>query len=165
MRISARADYAVRATAELGASSTTLKAEQLAKAQGIPLKFLLNILVELKHAGLVRSHRGTEGGYELALPPSAISVADVIRAVEGPLATVQDARPEDLHYSGPATELRAVWVALRSSLRSVLEEVTLADLVAGSLPPHVADLAARPEAWISRRAGELDGAARREPRS
>ena len=157
MRISAKADYAVRATAELAASPTTLKAEQLARAQAIPLKYLLNILVELKHAGLVRSHRGTIGGYELALRPSSITIADVIRAVEGPLATVQEARPEDLHYSGPATELRAVWVALRSSLRSVLEEVTLADLVSGSLPAHVADLASRPEAWVSRRAGELDG--------
>lgn len=165
MRISAKADYAVRATAELAASTTTLKAEQLARAQAIPLKYLLNILVELKHAGLVQSHRGTDGGYELALPASAITVADVIRAVEGPLATVQDARPEELRYSGPAESLRAVWVALRSSLRSVLEEVTLAEVVSGSLPEHVVRLAASPEAWVSRRAGELDGLARRTPRS
>ncbi|HKW60255.1 MAG TPA: Rrf2 family transcriptional regulator [Candidatus Dormibacteraeota bacterium] len=165
MRISAKADYAVRATAELAASKTTLKAEQLSRAQGIPLKYLLNILVELKHAGLVHSHRGAEGGYELALPASAITVADVIRAVEGPLATVQDARPEDLHYPGAAAELRAVWVALRSSLRSVLEEVTLSDLVSGSLPDHVAQLAASPGAWVSRRAGELDAATHRDPRT
>ncbi len=164
MRISAKADYAVRAMAELAASTTTLKAEQLARAQNIPSRYLLNILVELKHAGLVQSHRGTEGGYELALPASSVTVADVIRAVEGPLATVQDTRPEDLHYSGAAKELRSVWVALRSSLRSVLEEATLADLVRGTLPGHVTRLAARPQAWLSRRAGELDVATRRGQR-
>ena len=163
MRISAKADYAVRAMAELAASTTTLKAEQLARAQGIPLKYLLNILIELKHAGLVQSHRGAEGGFELALAADSITIADVIRAVEGPLATVQDARPEELHYSGPATSLRDVWVALRSSLRSVLEEVKLSELVRGSLPAHVARLAARPEAWVSRRAGELDAVSRRAP--
>jgi len=161
MRISAKADYAVRAMAELAASTTTLKAEQLARAQNIPLRYLLNILVELKHAGLVQSHRGTEGGYKLALPASSVTVADVIRAVEGPLATVQDTRPEDLHYSGAAKDLRPVWVALRSSLRSVLEAVTLADLVRGKLPGPVARLAARPQAWVSRRAGGLDAATRR----
>jgi Rrf2 family protein len=116
---------------------------------------LLNILVELKHAGLVQSHRGAEGGYSLARPPSDITVADVIRAVEGPLATVQDTRPENLQYRGPAAGLRAVWVAVRSSLRSVLENVTLADLASGSLPKSVFKLAERPDAWISRnRAGE-----------
>jgi Rrf2 family protein len=151
MRISAKADYAVRASAELATAKvgSTLKADQLAQAQDIPLKYLLNILVELKHAGLVQSHRGADGGYLLARPAASITVADVIRAVEGPLATVQDTRPEALIYKGSATELRAVWVAVRSSLRAVLEEVTLADLVNGSLPNSVAKLAARPEAWIS----------------
>jgi Rrf2 family protein len=152
MRISAKADYAVRAMAELAAAThgTTLKAEQLAQAQDIPLKFLLNILVELKHAGLVQSHRGAEGGYILARPAASITVADVIRAVEGPLATVQDSRPETLHYRGAAAALSAVWVAVRSSLRAVLDEVTLADLTSGSLPDSVSKLAGRPEAWISR---------------
>jgi Rrf2 family protein len=151
MRISAKADYAVRATAELAAAKPgiTLKAEQLAHSQDIPMKFLLNILVELKHAGLVQSHRGADGGYLLARPAASITVADVIRAVEGPLATVQDTRPEALHYKGAAAQLRSVWVAVRSSLRAVLEEVTLADLVSGSLPKSVSKLAGRPEAWIS----------------
>ena len=155
MRISAKADYAVRATAELAAAKpgTTLKAEQVAHAQQIPLKFLLNILVELKHAGLVQSHRGAEGGYALAMPAETITVADVIRAVEGPLATVHDTRPENLHYAGAAAGLRAVWVAVRSSLRAVLEEVTMADLVRGDLPKSVTLLADRPEAWISRGPG------------
>jgi Rrf2 family protein len=152
MRISAKADYAVRATAELAAATngTTLKAEQLAQAQDIPLKFLLNILVELKHAGLVQSHRGADGGYILARPAASITVADVIRAVEGPLAMVQDSRPETLHYKGAAKALSAVWVAVRSSLRAVLDEVTLADLTSGSLPDSVSKLAGQPEAWISR---------------
>ena len=151
MRISARADYAVRATAELAAAPPghPIKAEQLSQSQGIPLKFLLNILVELKHARLVQSHRGPEGGYELARPPAAITVADVIRAVEGPLATIQDSRPEDLHYGGAAAALSEVWVAVRSSLRAVLEQVTLADLVSGDLPQSVRRLAGLPEAWVS----------------
>jgi Rrf2 family protein len=152
VRISAKADYAVRASAELAAAgpSITLKAEQLAHAQDIPLKFLLNILVELKHAGLVQSHRGSVGGYSLAKPSRSITIADVIRAVEGPLATVQDIRPENLRYHGSAAELRAVWVAVRSSLRAILEEVTLADVVSGSLPGSVATFAGRPGAWTSR---------------
>jgi Rrf2 family protein len=151
VRISAKADYAVRATAELAAAKpeTTLKAEQIALAQEIPLKYLLNILVELKHAGIVQSHRGAEGGFFLARPPTSITVADVIRAVEGPLATVQDSRPENLQYRGAAAGLSLVWVAVRSSLRAVLEEVTLADLVSGSLPDSVSRLAGRPEAWVS----------------
>ena len=153
MRISAKADYAVRATAELATATpgTTLKAEQLAQAQDIPLKYLLNILVELKHAGLVESHRGAEGGYMLGRPAASITVADVIRAVEGPLATVQDTRPENLQYKGAAVSLGAVWVALRSSLRAVLEEVTLADLISGSIPESVSRLAGKPEAWVSRK--------------
>jgi Rrf2 family protein len=151
MRISAKADYAVRATAELAAVElgATLKAEQVALAQDIPLKYLLNILVELKHAGLVQSHRGSEGGYALARPATSITIADVIRAVEGPLATVHDTRPEALRYRGAAAELQAVWVAVRSSLREVLEQVTLADLVGRSLPAPVLMLADRTEAWIS----------------
>jgi Rrf2 family protein len=151
VRISAKADYAVRASAELAAAGTTMKAEQLANAQEIPLKFLLNILVELKHSGIVQSHRGAEGGYSLARLPSLITIADVVRAVEGPLATVQDTRPEDLRYRGAAAGLQSVWIAVRSSLREVLEEVTIADLASGSLPKSVANLARRPGAWASRR--------------
>jgi Rrf2 family protein len=155
MRISAKADYAVRATAELAAvePGATLKAEQLAHSQRIPLKYLLNILGELKLAGFVLSHRGAGGGYALARLPDSITIADVIRAVEGPLATVQDIRPEDLHYGGAAAGLEEIWVAVRSSLRAVLEQVTLADLVAGTLPKSVSKLARQPEAWTSRGAG------------
>jgi Rrf2 family protein len=150
VRISAKADYAVRAAAELAAfqGPAPLKAEQIARAQAIPLKFLLNILVELKHAGLVISHRGNEGGFELARPAAEVTVADVIRAVEGPLATVADVRPELLTYPGAAESLRDVWIAVRASLRSVLEEVTLADLVAGRLPDAVVSRSRVPEAWL-----------------
>jgi Rrf2 family protein len=151
VRISAKADYAVRAMAELAAAEpdATLKAEELSRSQDIPLKFLLNILVELKHAGLVQSHRGADGGYSLAMPARSISVADVIRVVEGPLATVRETRPESLRYTGAASRLQAVWIAVRSSLRSVLETVTLADIEGGPLPPAISRLAARPDAWIS----------------
>jgi Rrf2 family protein len=152
MRISARADYAVRAAAELAAAAGTgpVKGEQIARAQRIPLKFLLNILTELRHARLVQSHRGAEGGYELARPAAEITLAEVIRAVEGPLANVHDARPEELAYEGPATKLREVWIAVRANLRAVLEEITVADLADGRLPPHVEALASDPEAWVAR---------------
>ncbi|HEX9236661.1 MAG TPA: Rrf2 family transcriptional regulator [Actinomycetota bacterium] len=152
MRISARADYAVRAVAELAAASGRgpIKGEHIAHAQGIPLKFLLNILSELRHARLVQSHRGAEGGYELARPASEITLAEVIRAVEGPLANVHDARPEELAYPGPASRLREVWIAVRANLRAVLEVVTVADLASGDLPASVEALASDPEAWVPR---------------
>jgi Rrf2 family protein len=150
VRISAKADYAVRATAELAAAvgSGPQKADRISQAQNIPLRFLLNILSELKHARLVQSHRGAEGGYELARPPEQITLADVIRAVEGPLASVHEARPEEITYSGPAESLQQVWIAVRANLRAVLEAVTLADLAAGALPDSVKSLAADPEAWL-----------------
>jgi Rrf2 family protein len=150
MRISAKADYAVRAMAELAASAGRgpLKADSIARAQGIPLRFLLNILSELKHARIVQSHRGAVGGYELARPPEKITLADVIRAVEGPLASVHEVRPEDITYPGPAESLQEVWISVRANLRAVLEAVTLADLAAGALPPSVKSLAADPEAWL-----------------
>lgn len=150
MRISAKADYAVRATAELAAAvgAGPLKADRISQAQNIPLRFLLNILSELKHARLVQSHRGAEGGYELARPAERITLADVIRAVEGPLASVHEARPEEITYSGPAESLQQVWIAVRANLRAVLEAVTLADLAAGVLPDSVKSLAADPEAWL-----------------
>jgi Rrf2 family protein len=133
MRVSAKVDYALRALAELAASpAATVKAERLANAQEIPLKFLENILLELRRAEIVASQRGTEGGYRLAKPAAEISMADVIRAVEGPIATVRGARPEDAVYTGAAAGLRDVWIELRSSMRGVLEEISLADLVARS---------------------------------
>lgn len=136
MRVSAKVDYAIRALAELaaaeadGAADEPIKAERLADAQAIPAKFLENILLELRRAELVASRRGAEGGYRLARPAADISLADVIRAVEGPIATVRGARPEDVVYTGPARGLQDVWIELRSSMRAVLEETSLADLVA-----------------------------------
>jgi Rrf2 family protein len=149
LRISAKADYAVRAAAELAAApeGRPVKGEHLASAQGIPPKFLENILADLRNAGLVRTRRGAEGGYALTRPAEEISVADVMRAVEGPLAAVQGVRPESLHYSGAAARLPEVWIALRANLRAVLEHVSLADLAAGALPASVTDLAAPADAW------------------
>jgi Rrf2 family protein len=149
VRVSAKVDYALRACAELAASDGgPIKGERLAQAQEIPLKFLENILLDLKHAGLVQSQRGAEGGYWLAQPAEEIALADVIRAVEGPIANVRGMRPEQVAYNGPATQLRDVWIAMRANLRSVLETVTLADLVAGRLPDQVASIAADPDAWL-----------------
>ena len=149
MRVSAKVDYAVRAGAELAAASDgPVKGDRIAQSQQIPLKFLENILLDLKHAGLVQSQRGAEGGYWLSLPPDKISLADVIRAVEGPIANVRGQRPELVQYTGPAAELQQVWIAMRANLRAVLEEVTLADLAAGRLPDEVAAIAADPDAWL-----------------
>ncbi|MFL5937235.1 MAG: RrF2 family transcriptional regulator [Gaiellaceae bacterium] len=148
MRLSAKADYALRASLELAsAGEAHVKAEALARAQAIPLRFLEQILLDLKHAGLVASQRGAEGGYWLAKPPGEISLADVIRAVEGPLANVRGVRPEELEYAGAATALRDVFVALRANIRAVLEDVTLADVAADELPDGVRDLVRDPEAW------------------
>src|SRR4051794_32699289 len=151
MRLTARADYALRAAAELAAHAPAqVKSADVASAQGIPAKFLENILLDLKRGGIAASQRGADGGYTLARNPAAITLADVIRAVEGPLANVRGVRPEDLTYEGAATPLREVWVALRVNLRAVLEEVTLADLAAGRLPEHVRALTQSPDAWDSR---------------
>ena len=149
MRVSAKADYAVRAALELAAAGEDgpVKGEKLADAQDIPLQFLEHILLELKHHGIVRARRGAKGGYWLARPADEVTVADVVRAVEGPIADVQSTPPEAITYSGNAESLREVWVAVRASLRSVLEEVTLADIVAGELPAIVGELTAAPEAW------------------
>jgi Rrf2 family protein len=150
MRISAKADYAVRAAAELAAASPggrPVKGEQLAAAQGIPPRFLENILADLRHAGLLSARRGADGGYALTRAPGEISVAEVLRAVEGPLAAVQGTRPEALHYRGAAARLPEVWVALRANLRAVLERVTLADLAAGTLPESVVTLTTTADAW------------------
>jgi Rrf2 family protein len=151
MRVSAKADYAVRAAAELAAAADgrPLKREHLARVQQIPSKFLETILLELKNAGIVKSTRGTEGGYSLARPADEISLADVIRAVDGPMATVRGERVESVEYEGAAAALRDVWVAVRASLRRVLETTSLADLAGNDLPPRVRELTDDPEAWIS----------------
>ena len=150
MRISAKADYAVRAALELAAAEGPVKGDVLARAQGIPLKFLENILIDLRHSGIVRSQRGPEGGYWLARPPAEISVADVIRSVEGPLASVRGESPEDLDYAGAAQHLQHVWVALRANLRKVLEHVTVDQVAAGKLPSEVLALTREEEAWHTR---------------
>jgi Rrf2 family protein len=151
VRISARADYAVRALTELAArGSEAVTAESISRAQGVPLKFLLGILGELRRAGLVRSQRGPSGGYLLDRPPGDITIADVMRAVDGPLASVQDAKPEDVSYPGPAAKLQDVWIAVRASLRQVLEEVTIGHLLAGKLPENVEALTKSEDAWARR---------------
>ncbi|HKR98263.1 MAG TPA: Rrf2 family transcriptional regulator [Candidatus Dormibacteraeota bacterium] len=150
MRITAKADYAVRAALELAAADGPVKGDALASAQHIPLKFLENILIDLRHSGIVRSQRGPEGGYWLAKPPGEVSVADVIRAVEGPLASVRGESPEELEYVGAAEQLQAVWVALRANLRGVLEEVSLEDVVGSRLPKKVLRLTEEPGAWARR---------------
>jgi Rrf2 family protein len=149
VRVSAKADYALRACIQLAAAEGEghVKGERIAQAQEVPPKFLENILGDLRQAGLVRSQRGTEGGYWLARPASEITLADVIRAVEGPLANVRGVRPDSVTYPGAAEPLRQVWIAVRASLRSVLEAVTLADVAGQTLPAVVRDLVADPDAW------------------
>jgi len=152
VRISAKVDYAVRAAVELAAAEgeKPVKAERIATAQDIPLNFLENILGELRHAGIVRSHRGADGGFRLAKPADQLKVADIIRAVEGPLASVRGGPPEESSYPGAASTLPRVWIAVRANLRSVLEHVTVADVAAGKLPKEVDKLAEDPEAWVTR---------------
>lgn len=149
MRISAKADYAVRAAVELAAAEGggPVKGEALARRQDIPQNFLENILTELRRAGIVRTRRGADGGYQLALPASDITVADILRAVEGPLAAVQGVRPDQLSYGGAAERLPEVWVALRASLRDVLEHVTIADIARGKLPVAVRERTRVKDAW------------------
>jgi Rrf2 family protein len=152
VRISAKADYAVRAAVELAAAGDDrpVKAERIATAQGIPLNFLENIMGELRHAGIVRSQRGAEGGFRLAKPPGQITVADVIRAVEGPLASIRGGPPEDATYAGATASLPRVWIAVRANLRAVVEHVTLADVASGRIPNKINRLADDPEAWVTR---------------
>ena len=148
MRISAKTDYALRAALALARAdgAEPVKAERRAAAQDIPLRFLENILGELRHAGLVQSQRGAEGGYWLSRPPDEITLAEIIRAVEGPLATVRGEPAEELDYPGPSQPVRDVWLALRVNIRQVLESVTLADIVAGRLPEPIDTLARHPDA-------------------
>lgn len=141
--MSAKAEYAVRAMVHLATvdNGELVKTDELAKAQGIPAQFLVDILSDLRTDRLVRSHRGRDGGYQLARAATDISIADVLRCIDGPLASVRDIGLGDLPYSGPTAALTDVWRALRASMRSVLEQTSLADVAAGALPDHVADLA------------------------
>ena len=151
MHISAKAEYAMRALLTLAAADGgPMTADQLATAQGMPVKFLENILVDLRRGGLVRSQRGADGGYRLARPAGEITAADVLRLVDGPLAEVRGSRPDQSVYEGPAQHLQDVWVAARAALRSVLEHVTLADIASGNLPKPIAKMAADPDAWTVR---------------
>lgn len=157
MRITAKVDYALRAGVELAAAQARadgdrapVKGDALAVAQDIPARFLEGILGDLRRAGIVGSQRGSDGGYWLAKPASEVSVADVIRAVEGPLADVHGEAPEKVTYQGPAREVQRVWIATRAALREVLEETTLAAIAAADLPANVIELAARPGGWSRR---------------
>lgn len=154
MRLSARVDYALRAVAELAGAAAdparpraAVTAESIARAQEIPPKFLESILLQLRRAGIVHAQRGPEGGYWLARPAEEISLAHVIRVIDGPLAHIRGQRPEDLGYRGAARALQEVWIALRASEREILELVTIADVATGQLPERVRKLAADPEAW------------------
>ena len=150
MYISAKVDYAVRALCTVAdADGKPVTAESLAKSQGLPAKFLESILNDMRRAGLLLSQRGAEGGYRLSRPAEKISVADVIRPLDGPLAEVRGLRPEAATYEGAAEHLQSVWVAVRASLRAVLELVTIADIVSGELPRSVITLTTDPEAWQS----------------
>lgn len=155
MHVSAKADYGMRALLELAVAhredpTRLVKAEAIATAQDIPLKFLEGILRQLRQAGLVASHRGSDGGYRLDRSPADVSIADVVRALDGPLAAVRGYRPEDLEYPGSAEHLRDVWLAVRASMRNVLEHITLEDVAQGHLPPVVDTLLADPQAWHRR---------------
>jgi Rrf2 family protein len=151
VRVSAKTDYAIRAALELASAEDDkpVKGERIATAQAIPLRFLENILMQLRHAGLVESRRGAEGGYRLAKPADEVKLADVIRAIDGPLAGVSGSRPETLGFTGSAESMKDVWIAVRAALRGVLEQITLADVVNGELPSHVRALIADEDAWVS----------------
>ncbi|CAN5723385.1 RrF2 family transcriptional regulator [soil metagenome] len=152
MQVSARTDYALRAAAELARvrseEAGPLKGSWISSSQNIPKKFMENILHDLKRAGLVQTQRGATGGYWLALPPEEVTLADVIRAVEGPLANVRGGWPEDAEYTGPAEPLLRIWIAVRANLRAVLETVTLVDLIEDNLPATIDELTRAPEAWV-----------------
>lgn len=151
MHISARVEYALRALCTLAArGGEPLTAEELAVAQGLPVRFLRAILNELRRVGIVTSQRGNEGGYQLARPPGDITVGEVFRRLEGPLAEVRGVRPEAASYEAAAEHLQSVWVAVRACLRAVLDEVSLEQVVTGELPDHVKALLAQPDAWDPR---------------
>jgi Rrf2 family protein len=150
MQVPAKADYAIRALLSLASTTESVSADHLAHEQGLPPKFLGAILSELRRGGIVTSQRGAEGGFRLARAPGEITIADVLRVLGGPIAGVRGMRPENLEYSGAATNLRDVWVAVRGSLRQVLEHVTLADVVRGELPEAVTRFTDDPDAWHTR---------------
>jgi Rrf2 family protein len=152
MHVTAKADYAVRAVVELADSGqdSPRKVDEVAQAQSIPVSFLENILTQLRSSGIVRSQRGPEGGYWLAQPADEVNLAQIIRAVEGPLVGVRGQRPEEVEYAGSAESLQQVWIALRANLRKVLEHVTVADVAAGRLPKDVLALTRQDEAWHTR---------------
>jgi Rrf2 family protein len=152
MHVTAKADYALRAVVELAGSSQDAprKVDEVAQAQGIPVSFLENILTQLRSAGIVRSQRGPEGGYWLAHPPDELNLAQVIRAVEGPLVGVRGQRPEEVSYDGSAESLQQVWIALRANLRKVLEHVTVEQVATGKLPADVLALTREEQAWQTR---------------
>ena len=150
MYISAKVDYAVRALCSLASADKALTSESLAVSQGLPAKFLESILNDMRRAGLLVSQRGAEGGYRLSRPAASITVAEVIRPLDGPLAEVRGLRPEAATYEGSAEHLQDVWVAVRASLRAVLERVSIADIVSGQLPRSVQKLTTEPGAWLSR---------------
>jgi Rrf2 family protein len=152
MHVTAKADYAIRAVVELAGSTQDAprKVDDVARAQGIPVSFLENILTQLRSSGIVRSQRGPEGGYWLAQPPAQVNLAQVIRAVEGPLVGIRGQRPEEIEYIGSSESLQQVWIALRANLRGVLERVTIADVAAGKLPKDVLALTRQEEAWETR---------------
>jgi Rrf2 family protein len=152
MRLNARVDYALRAVVELASApagpTSPVTADRLATAQEIPPKFLESILLQLRRGGIISSQRGPDGGYWLARPAAEISLADIIRVIDGPLANVRGQRPEALGYHGAAVALQDVWIALRASEREILDTVTIADVASGKLPKRVRTLAANPDAWI-----------------
>ena len=155
VHVSAKADYGMRALLELTAAyredpARLVKGEAISRAQQIPLKFLEGILRQLRQSGIVASQRGAEGGYRLDRDPARVSIADVVRALDGPLAAVRGQRPEDLEYAGSSEHLREVWIAVRASMRHVLEHISLADVAGGELPTSVTELLAEPGAWQRR---------------
>jgi len=152
MHVTAKADYAIRAVVELAGSAqdSPRKVDDVARAQGIPVSFLENILTQLRSSGIVRSQRGPEGGYWLAQPVDEVNLAQVIRAVEGPLVGIRGQRPEEIEYIGSSESLQQVWIALRANVRGVLEQVSIADVAAGKLPKDVLALTRQEEAWETR---------------
>lgn len=155
MHVSAKADYGMRALLELTLAyqadpKRLVKGESISRAQEIPVKFLEGILRELRQSGIVASQRGAEGGYRLDRSPSEVTIADVVRALDGPLAAVRGSRPEDMTYEGAAEHLREVWIAMRAAMRDVLENTTLVNVVTGQMPDEVTAMLAEPGAWVRR---------------
>ncbi len=151
VQVPAKAEYAIRALLTLAASDHSASAEHLAQVQDLPAKFLGSILSDLRRGGLVSSQRGPEGGFKLARDPDTIMIADILRVVSGPMAGVRGMRPETLHYEGEASHLQDVWIAVRGTLREVLEHVTLGQVLRGDLPTSVTRFTKDPDAWVTRR--------------